>query len=95
MHGYGDVGPQRKELSAVKWFKEAIPEHMVSELSVQGGYSETEGFNWCQISLENCDVPGIASQAILKKAQRSLYSWSKIDFVSQVTERNLEFEQED
>lgn len=58
---------------------------MVSELSVKCGHSETGGFNWCQISLENCDVPGIDLQAILEKAQRLLYSWSKIDFVSQVT----------
>lgn len=40
--GYGAVGPQRRELSAVKWFRKGIPEDMISELSVQHGCSERQ-----------------------------------------------------
>lgn len=42
MCGYGAVEPQRRELSAMKWFREGIPGDLISELRVQHGCSERQ-----------------------------------------------------
>lgn len=60
MCGYDDVGRQRRELSAVTWFREGILEDVISELSVQHGCHETGGFNWCQSNPDKGHVPGTA-----------------------------------